>query len=67
MRADPVPHDFIPFQDSHRSIVLADPDRINWLYRMDGLETKTGMVRILAEDAIGAACLTLNLSRQAGK
>lgn len=63
MRADPVPHDFIPFQDSHRPIVLADPDRIDWLCRMDRLETKIGMVRILAKDPISPARLTLNFTR----
>src|SRR5687767_14908281 len=41
MRADPIPHDFVAVQDSHRSIPSADPHRIDWPCRMDRLETKT--------------------------
>ncbi len=35
-----------------RPIVVADQDRIDWPCRMDGLETKTRMVRILVEESI---------------
>jgi hypothetical protein len=67
MRADPIPHDFVTFQDSDCSITRADPSRINWPCRMNRLETKTRLVRVLSEDTICAAGLTLNVWRQFGK
>ncbi len=67
MRADPVPHDFVAFQDSHCSITRADPNRINWPFRMNRLETKTRLIRVLPEDPICSTGLTLNLCRQFGE
>src|SRR3989338_4380468 len=67
MRADPIPHDFVAFQDSYRSIIRADPNRIDWPRRMYGLETKTRLIRVLPEDSICATGLTLNLCRQFGE
>src|SRR3990172_3844549 len=67
MRADPEPDDFVPFQDPYRSIVRADPNRVEWAAGMHRLKTETGMIRVLSEESVGAAGLTLNLGRQFGK
>ena len=64
MRSNPVPHDFVAFQDSDRSIAGADTNRVDWPCRMDRLETKTRMIRVLLEKLVGSAGLTLNLWRQ---
>src|SRR5436853_4812027 len=58
---------FHRFQYSHRSIARVDSNGIDCPCRMDGLETKTRMIRILAEDSVCPASLTLNLGRQFGE
>src|SRR5262249_40592645 len=67
MRADPVPDDFVGFQDSHCSITRTDPNRINWPRRVNRLEPKTRLIRVLSKDSICSTRLTLNLCRQFGE
>lgn len=60
MGSDPEPDDFVPFENPDRSIARADPNGVDWACRMHRLETKTGMIGVLSEEAVGLTSSMLN-------
>ena len=61
MRTDPEPHNLIRGQDTEGPIVTRDSDGINRLDRVYLFQMEAGMVRIIAELAIGLTCLALDI------
>jgi hypothetical protein len=66
MRADPEPNDGVAIDDAHGPIFSAYASGVNGAGGMDGLETQTGMIRILDKRPIRLSGLTLHAGWQLG-
>lgn len=63
VRADPEPHDDIPFDDAKRAMPESHPCSVDGPGRVHELDAETSVLRVLLETAVGFTGPALNMIR----